>query len=101
MVAMGMTAAKVLGGVVVGGAIGDLLGAVPTKGNAPDTGSGISLKGSPSTGFNAVPQVTGDGTPVNPAPTAKESLWTSALIVVAAMAILLFGSRALKDARIS
>lgn len=85
---LGLTAATTLLGVSTGMIVGDSLGAIPSKAAVPATSN------------SAVPKATADGTPVNGTPTARQSLFTSALIVLFAIAVLLLGSRALKDARI-
>lgn len=75
---MGGAFVGTLGGVIAT----DVAGAVPVK--------------DPSTGA----RTTADGNPVS-GPTARSSLYTSALIVVGALVFLLAGSRFLRDARIA
>lgn len=86
---LGMVAATTLGSVVTGMYVGDAMGAVATTAAVPAT-SGA-----------AKPKADATGRPVNPTPTAKQSLFMSAAIVVGAIAVLLLGSRALRDARIA
>ncbi len=75
----------------MGGAfIGTLGGAVAT-----DIAGAVPIKAAGGGG-----KTTADGTPVN-GPTAQSSLYTSALIVVGALATLLVGARVLRDARIA
>lgn len=76
-----------LGGVVTGMIVGDAMGAVATKATVPATSNSATAK------------ATGDGTPVGKT-TARQSLYHSGLIVVAAVGVLLLGSKFLKDARI-
>lgn len=73
----------------MGIAVGDMLGAVATTSAVPATSSSSK----PS-------KATADGTPVG-AQTPRQSLYVSAAYVVAAIAVLLFGSRFFKNARIS
>lgn len=82
--------ASVIGGTVTGMYVGDSLGAVPTRVAVPATGSGGA----------ATAKATANGTPVNPNTTPRQHLFTSAAVVIAAIAVLLLGSRALRDARI-
>lgn len=89
----GAYVASLLGGTVSGMIVGDAMSAVPTRVAVPATGSGGA----------AIPaKATGTGTPVNSnTTTPRQHLYTSAAIVVGAIVILLAGSRALRDARIS
>lgn len=82
------SAAMALGGIVAGTAVADVLGSVPTRANVPATSS------------SAKPMATADGTPVNTSQTPRQTLFLSALIVVAAMLVLLAGARFFRDARI-
>lgn len=88
MYSAALGAAYSLGGIVTGYAVADALGAVPTKVAAPAISNA------------AAPKATVDGKAVTGQPTARQSLFTSALLVVGAIVILLFGNRFLKDARI-
>lgn len=85
---LGMVAATTMGGVVTGMMVGDTLGAIPTKTAVPATSNSSS------------PKATADGKPVSKQSTPRQSLWLSAFFVVGAMAVLVFGDRILKDARI-
>ncbi len=85
---MSYSAAMALAGVVGGGIASDTLAAVPTAANVPATGA------------SSRPKATADGTPVGGAQTPRQALFLSAAYVVVALAILLFGARFLKDARI-
>ena len=67
--------------------VGDSLGAVPVK------------ESNPATTASAAPKTTG-GSKVKSSATPKQALWLSAGYVVIAVATLLLGSRALRDARI-
>ena len=82
------SAAMSLGGMVTGMYVGDILGAVPTKAAVPATGA------------SATPKATADGTPVSGVQTPRQSLFLAAGYVIAAVVVLLLGSRFLKDARI-
>lgn len=73
-----------MGGIM----IGDMLGAVPGPAAVPATSS------------SSAPRATADGAPVNSTLTPRQTVFSAAAIVVVALAILLFGSRVLKDARI-
>jgi len=86
---LGVTAVTTLGGVVSGMMVGDALGAIATTAAVPATNNSARAK------------ATATGQPLNSQPTAKQSLWMSAMIVVGAIAVLLLGSRALRDARIA
>lgn len=86
---LGVAAVTALGGAVSGMMVGDALGSIATTAAVPATSNSAKAK------------ATANGQPVNPAPSAKQSLWHSAFIVVAAIAVLLLGSRALRDARIA
>lgn len=73
-----------VGTLVAGGAAADIMGAVPIK--------------DPATGA----KTTADGKPVAASSgTGRDHLNLSALIIGGALAALLFGSRALRDARIA
>ena len=87
---MGPYIASVLGGTVTGMYVGDTLGAVPTRVAVPATGAGGAAQA----------KATANGVPVNPNTTPRQHLFTSAAIVVAAIAVLLLGSRFLREARI-
>lgn len=80
--------ASTLGGTVTGMIVGDAMGAVPQTAAVPATSS------------SAAPKVTAEGTPVSSNVTARQTVFMSAGYVIAAMAILLLGSRFLRDARI-
>lgn len=81
--------ASTMGGVVTGMIVGDSLGAIPQAAAVPATSS------------SAAPKVTAEGTPVSGNNvTARQTVFMSAGYVIAAMAILLLGSRFLRDARI-
>jgi hypothetical protein len=88
LASMGMTAATTLGGVVTGMMVGDAMGAIPTK---------VAV---PATSNNATPKATANGKPVSSNMSPRQSLWLSAFFVVGAIAVLVFGDRFLKDARI-
>lgn len=81
--------ASLMTGVVSGMIVGDALGAIPGKTTAPATSA------------SSTPRATADGKPVSSTQTPRQSLFLSAVFVVSAIAILLLGSRALKDARIA
>jgi hypothetical protein len=68
--------------------VADSMGAIAMKTATPATSNSASAKSDAT------------GKPVSKAPSPTQSLYTSGLIVVGAIAVLLFGSRALKDARI-
>ncbi len=85
---LGITAATTMSGLTTGAVVGGALDAIPTTANVPATGS------------SAKPKVTGNGTPVNSTATPRQSLHMSAAIVIAALAVLVLGSRYFKDARI-
>jgi len=85
---IGTTIASAIGGTVMGYAVGDAMGAIPTKVAVPAVSNA------------STPKATADGKPVGNTQTARQSLFTSALIVVAGVAVLIFGDRFLKDARI-
>ncbi len=72
----------------MGYAVADAMGAVPTKVAAPATSNA------------ATPRATADGVIATSTPTARQSLFTSALIVVVGLVVLVFGDKFLKDARI-
>jgi hypothetical protein len=82
------TVATTLGGAVTGMFVGDAMKAVPQKTAMPATSNSASTK------------TTADGAIVSKTQTARQSLWLSGFIVVAAIATLIGGSRVLKDARI-
>lgn len=85
---LGMVAATAMGGMVSGMMVGDALGAIPMK---------IAV---PATSNSSTPKATANGRPVSKNPSPRQSLFLSAFFVIAAMAILVFGDRFLKDARI-
>lgn len=89
---LGEAIASTFMGVTVGSAVGDMLGAIPIRESSPTV---------PATTGDARPRQTASGKVVSGGPTPKESLWFSAAIVVAAMVVLVFGDRILKDARIA
>lgn len=84
--------ATLVGGVVTGMIVGDSLGAM-----------GQSYM--PAAQASAVPQTAAptrrDGSPAAPAPTARDTLHLSAFFVIGALVFLIFGSRALKGARVA
>lgn len=84
--------ASAVGGVAVGTAVGDMLGAVPVR------DASVTV---PATTGDATPRQTASGKIVTGGPTPKQSLWLSAAIVLGAMVVLVFGDRILKDARIA
>lgn len=89
MVAFAPYMASVVGGTTVGTMAGDTLGAVPVAANVPATSA------------SSKPKVVSDGAPVQTsAPTARQSLWMSAAIVLAAMGLLVFGAKKLDGIRI-
>jgi len=85
---LGIVAATTLGGVVTGLMVGDALGAVPTRVAVPATSNSAKAK------------ATASGVPVGGAPTPRQSLFLSAFVVVAAVGVLIVGSKVLKDARV-
>lgn len=85
---LGMVAATAMGGAVTGMMVGDTLGAIPTKTAVPASSN------------SSTPKATADGKPVGSNPTPRQSLWLAAFFVIGAMAVLVFGDRFLKDARI-
>lgn len=88
-VLIGPYVASLAGGTATGMMVGDMLGSVPQEANVPATSA------------SAKPKVVSDGTPVpTTGPTARQSLWMSAAIVLAAMAILVFGAKKLDGIRI-
>lgn len=81
--------ASLLSGMVPGMMVGDVLGSVPQEANVPATSA------------SAKPKVVSDGTPVSTSgPSARQSLWMSAFIVLLAMGILVFGASKLDGIRI-
>jgi hypothetical protein len=84
----GAYAATLIGGTVSGMIVGDAMGAVPMKSTFPATSS------------SSVPKTTADGKAVSSNVTPRQHLYMSAAYVVGAIAVLLLGSRALRDARI-
>lgn len=86
---LGAYSAALVSGTVGGMIVGDTLGAVATAANVPATSS------------SATPKATANGTPVSGAVTPRQTVFTSAAIVVGALAFLLLGSRVFKNARIA
>lgn len=86
---MGGYVASLAAGTATGTVAGDVLGAVPVDANVPATSA------------SSKPKVVSNGAPVSTSePSARQSLWMSAAIVLAAMGILVLGAKKLDGIRI-
>lgn len=83
-----MSAATLLGGTVAGMIVGDSLNAIPQRATVPATSS------------SSTPKATASGKAVSGDLTPRQNVWGAAFIVLGALALLVFGDRFLKDARI-
>lgn len=78
-------------GVVGGMAYGNALGAIPMRDDSA----------APQTSGAAAPKTTADGTPVSGTTDATGIVHIGAILVLLSLAVLMFGSRFFKDARVN